>query len=265
MASGLAFPIERCIVGIMNENTQTTESIPDAARWLDQLSDQDALGVMVEDQAQAATSVRAALPQIEEASKAVLARLNASSTGRIIYAGAGTSIRIGVQDGVELTPTFDWPESRAAYLIAGGSQALLRSVENAEDNAEDARKQVMENEIGPDDVLIGVAASGTTPFTCAAVEAARDQGALTIGIANNPSSQLVAVAEYGITLHTGAESVAGSTRLKAGTAQKICLNLISTLVMVRLGRVRHGMMSAMRASNAKLRARQLRIDAALKS
>ncbi|XDZ65730.1 N-acetylmuramic acid 6-phosphate etherase [Alphaproteobacteria bacterium LSUCC0684] len=249
----------------MNENPETTESIPDAARWLDQLSDPAALGIMAEDQAGAAAAVRASLPEIEKASRAILDRLKASSTGRIIYAGAGTSIRIGVQDGVELTPTFDWPEDRALYLIAGGPRALLRSVENAEDNAEDAQDQVRANTVGPDDVLIGIAASGSTPFTCAAVETARRLGALTIGIANNPASRLVALAEHGITLKTGAESVAGSTRLKAGTAQKICLNLISTLVMVRLGRVRNGMMSAMRASNAKLRARQIKIDAALKS
>jgi len=247
----------------MKQNPETTESIPDAARWLDQLSDPEALGVMAEDQAQAAVAVRASLAEIEKASQAILDRLKASSSGRIIYAGAGTSIRIGVQDGVELTPTFDWPEDRALYIIAGGPRALLRSVENAEDNAEDAQDQVQANNIGPDDVLIGIAASGSTPFTCAAVEAARLEGALTIGIANNPSSRLVVLAEYGITLETGAESVAGSTRLKAGTAQKICLNLISTLVMVRLGRVRNGMMSAMRASNAKLRARQVRIDEAL--
>lgn len=248
----------------MIENSETTESIPAAARWLDQLADSAALTVMVEDQAEAAVSVRGALPQIEAASLAMLERLKASPTGRIIYAGAGTSIRIGVQDGVELTPTFDWPENRCAYLIAGGPAALLRSVENAEDNIEDAQGQVAQEKIGAGDVLIGIAASGSTPFTCAAVDAARNAGALTIGIVNNPSSPLVAAADYGITLLTGAESVAGSTRLKAGTAQKICLNLISTLVMVRMGRVRNGMMSAMRASNAKLRARQVRIDEALK-
>jgi len=249
----------------MTEKSETTESIPDAARWLDQLGDGEALAVMAEDQARAAAAIRAALPEIEAASRAVLMRLGASATGRLIYAGAGTSIRIGVQDGVELTPTFDWPEERAAYIIAGGPPALLRSVENAEDDAEDARRQIGKSQIGPADVLIGLAASGSTPFTCAAVETARQQGALTIGIANNPGSRLAALADYGITLETGAESVAGSTRLKAGTAQKICLNLISTLVMVRLGRVKKGMMSAMRPSNAKLRARQQRIDEALNS
>ena len=248
----------------MNEKAETTESIPAAARWLDHLADSESLAVMVEDQGQAAASVRAALPEIEAASRAMFDRLRASATGRIIYAGAGTSIRIGVQDGVELTPTFDWPEDRSAYIIAGGPAALLRSVENAEDNSEDARNQIAEEKICADDVLIGIAASGSTPFTCAAVDAARQAGALTIGIANNPCSRLAATADHGITLLTGAESVAGSTRLKAGTAQKICLNLMSTLVMVRMGRVRNGMMSAMRASNAKLRARQLRIDAALK-
>ena len=138
----------------------------------------------------------------------------------------------------------------------------MRSVENAEDNAEAARQDVMAM-VNAADVLIGLAASGSTPFTCAAVDAAKAKGALTIGIANNAQSPLVAKADLGITLLTGAESVAGSTRMKAGTAQKICLNLISTLVMVRLGRVKQGVMAAMRPTNAKLRQRQEQIDAIL--
>ena len=246
----------------MTNRNSTTESQPHESRWLDRLSNEAALAVMAEDQHAAAAAVQSALTEIEAAAEAIVIRLQGDAQSRLFYAGAGTSIRIGVQDGVELTPTFDWPEDRLGFIIAGGEAALMRSVENAEDNAEAAHQEVAAK-ITASDVLIGLAASGSTPFTCAAVEAAKAKGSLTIGIANNANAPLVAKADYGITLLTGAESVAGSTRMKAGTAQKICLNLISTLVMVRLGRVKQGVMAAMRPTNAKLRQRQQHIDAIL--
>lgn len=247
----------------MTEKLETTESFPDPEHWLDRMSSHDAMGVMVDDQTKAITAIKTILPQITDAALAAFVRLDASSTGRLIYAGAGTSARIGVQDGVELTPTFNWPEERRGFLIAGGTDALLRSVENAEDDAEDARHQIAECTINKDDVLIGVAASGNTPFTIAAISEARAMGALTIGLANNPDTPVLAAADHGLLLYTGAEALAGSTRMKAGTAQKICLNLISTLIMVRMGRVKNGMMSQMQATNAKLRHRQTQIDQAL--
>lgn len=249
----------------MTDKTHTTESIPDASRWLDALSERDAMQVMAEDQRLAVAAVETALDAITSAAMAAYERLSATGTGRLFYAGAGTSIRIGVQDGVELTPTFDWPDDRTGFLIAGGAEALMRSVENAEDDAAAAFQDVHAHGLNRDDVLIGIAASGATPYTCAAVTSAGELGALTIGIANNPNASLAALADHGIILPTGAEAVAGSTRMKAGTAQKICLNLISTLIMVRMGKVKNGMMAAMRPTNAKLRARQQRIDAALKS
>ncbi|MCE2516462.1 MAG: N-acetylmuramic acid 6-phosphate etherase [Alphaproteobacteria bacterium] len=249
----------------MTEKTPTTESIPDASRWLDALSSADAMAVMADDQAAAVAAVKDALAAITEAALAAYECLERSAEGRLFYAGAGTSIRIGVQDGVELTPTFDWPEERTGFLIAGGDKALTRSIENAEDDGAAAFKAVQEAELGPGDVLIGIAASGATPYTCAAITSAGERGALTIGIANNRDAPLTALSDHGITLLTGAEAVAGSTRMKAGTAQKICLNLMSTLIMVRMGKVRNGMMAAMRPTNAKLRERQKRIDAALKS
>jgi N-acetylmuramic acid 6-phosphate etherase len=248
---------------IMTQNNETTESFPDPELWLDCLSPAEAMGVMADDQARAIFAVKNSLDDITAAAMAAYERLNASKNGRLIYAGAGTSARIGVQDGVELTPTFNWPENRRGFIIAGGAEALLRPIENAEDSVDDARDQVSDSSLGKNDVLIGIAASGKTPFTVTAVEAARAKGTLTIGIANNPDTPLLAVSEEGILLHTGAEALAGSTRMKAGTAQKICLNLISTLVMVRMGRVKKGMMSQMQATNAKLRHRQKMIDAAL--
>lgn len=251
------------VMSIMTENPKTTESIPDPERWLDRLSSDDAMAVMAEDQMQAIKAVKASLNAITLAALAAYERLDQSETGRLLYAGAGTSARIGVQDGVELTPTFSWPEVRRDFIIAGGAGALLRSVENAEDNTEDAIHQVTDLGLGTQDVLIGIAASGKTPFTIAAIEKACAEGVLTIGIANNPETPLLEAAEFPILLHTGAEALAGSTRMKAGTAQKICLNLISTLIMVRMGRVEKGMMSQMQATNAKLRHRQTLIDAAL--
>jgi N-acetylmuramic acid 6-phosphate etherase len=175
--------------------------------------------------------------------------------GRLIYVGAGTSARIGVQDGAELLPTFNWPGDKVAFVIAGGEAALLRAVENAEDSAETAAQRIGELKVAGDDVVIGVAASGDTPFTVAALKAARARGALTIGIANNPATQLLAETDLPILIETGAEPIAGSTRLKAGTSQKVALNLISTTVMMKLNRVYRGMMVDMRPTNHKLRLR----------
>ncbi len=247
----------------MSDANSTTESLPQKARWLDQLDDAAAMAVMAEDQQLAAAAVHVSISAITQAAAAVYEKLMAHPESRLFYAGAGTSIRIGVQDGVELSPTFDWPENRTGFIIAGGEAALTRSVENAEDDAETAASMVKDR-ITSNDVLIGITASGTTAFTLSAIEAASRLGALTIGVANNANTPLTTLADHGVTLLTGAESVAGSTRMKAGTAQKICLNLISTLVMVRMGRVQNGVMSAMRPANAKLRDRQKRIDAFLK-
>jgi len=181
----------------------------------------------------------------------------------LIYAGAGTSARIGVQDGVELPPTFGWPYERLGYLIAGGREALMRAVEGAEDSAENAKTDADDLNITSADIVIGLAASGRTRYTIAALTMARERGALTVGIANNRDKPLLAAAEYHILIETGGEALAGSTRLKAGTAQKITLNLISTFIMSRLGRISNGLMVAMTPSNAKLRERKLRIDAML--
>jgi N-acetylmuramic acid 6-phosphate etherase len=164
---------------------------------------------------------------------------------------------------VELPPTFGWPPERLGYLIAGGREALMRSVEGAEDSAQSAKTDADELNMTSADIVIGLAASGRTSYTIAALDAARQGGALTIGIANNRDTPLLAAAEYPILIETGGEALAGSTRLKAGTAQKITLNLISTFVMARLGRVSNGLMVAMTPSNAKLRERKLRIDAML--
>ena len=205
----------------------------------------------------AVAAVRGALPSIAAAAAAAVPLL--SRGGRLVYCGAGTSGRIGVQDGAELPPTFDWPEDRLVLLMAGGETAFTRAIENAEDDRTAARAAVAANHVGPNDVVIGIAASGNTPFTVEAIVAARESGALTVGVANSPGGAVLAASAHPILVETGAEAIAGSTRMKAGTAQKAVLNLFSTLVMVQLGRVHAGLMVDMLARNAKLRDRAVRM------
>jgi N-acetylmuramic acid 6-phosphate etherase len=213
----------------------------------------DVLDAMIEGQFAAVAAVRAARPELERAALAMEGRLRHG--GRLVYAGAGTSGRLAVQDGAELMPTFSWPEERLLLLMAGGKDALLQSVEGAEDEVEHAARLVRQHKIGAEDVLIGVAASGTTPFTLACLREAKGRGALTIGIANNRGTPLLEEADHPIWLDTGPEPIAGSTRMKAGTAQRIALNLLSSLLMILLGRVYDGLMVDVQAVNQKLKRR----------
>jgi N-acetylmuramic acid 6-phosphate etherase len=219
------------------------------------------LAAMLESQMAAFEAVRNALPALGRAAEGAAARLRRS--GRLVYAGAGASGRLAVQDGVELQPTFGWPPERLAYMIAGGEAALVRSVEGAEDDEAAADAAVAALALGGDDVVVAVAASGRTTFTCAVQRAARAAGALTIALANNPGTPLLEDAEIPVLLATGPEFLAGSTRMIAGTAQKIALNLLSTQIMMALGRVYQGFMVDVVASNAKLVARAKGIVAAL--
>jgi N-acetylmuramic acid 6-phosphate etherase len=210
----------------------------------------DILDALIESQMAAVAAVRPALPAIESAAAAMQARL--SGDGRLIYVGAGTSGRLAVQDGAELIPTFNWPQDRLLLLMAGGKDALLQSVEGAEDEIDQAARLVRQHRIGAADVVIAVAASGTTPFTVSCMREAKRRGAFAIGIANNRSTPLLMEADCPIWLDTGPEPIAGSTRMKAGTAQRVALNLLSTLLMIRLGRVHEGLMVDVQAINAKL-------------
>ncbi|UIJ47163.1 N-acetylmuramic acid 6-phosphate etherase [Sphingomonas cannabina] len=230
-----------------------TETVDPRYTDLDRWPTENAVEAMLEGQIAAVAALKEQTGAIAAAAEAAAARLRAG--GRLVYAGAGTSGRVAMQDGVELTPTYSWPGERLVFLIAGGMAALARSVEGAEDNVERACAEVDEAGIGRDDVVVGVAASGRTPYTVAVIEAARRAGALTIGVANNEGAPLLAAAEHPILADTGSEAVAGSTRMKAGTAQKVALNLLSTAIMLRLGRVYRGLMVNMRVSNAKLEAR----------
>ncbi|AWN40446.1 N-acetylmuramic acid 6-phosphate etherase [Methylobacterium durans] len=230
-----------------------TESASPRYADLDAWGSSDVLHALWESQLAAVAAIGPALHAIAAAAEAAEAGLR--QNGRLLYVGAGTSARIGVQDGVELPPTFDWPEERIGFAIAGGDGAILQAVEGAEDSAAEASAWIERAKIRPDDVVIGLSASGATPFTLAALESARARGAVTVGVANNPNTPILQHCSYPILVATGEEVVAGSTRMKAGTAQKVVLNLLSTLVMIRLGRVYRGRMISMRPTNKKLRSR----------
>jgi len=227
-----------------------TESPSDKHPDLDQYAVDDLVAVLIDDQAHALAALRTARPRIAEAVSAAVARLQGG--GRLVYVGAGTSGRIGVLDSVELLPTFSWPKARAVALLAGGTAALFDAIEGAEDRAEQGRHDVAAIGVGPHDVVLLVSASGTTPFTLGALDAAREAGALTIAIANNPGAPLTQRADIAITLDTGSELISGSTRLKAGTAQKIALNTLSSAIMVRLHKVYGNLMVDLHPSNEKL-------------
>src|SRR5262245_44955948 len=234
-------------------NYMATEEVDPRFADLDAWSLTSAMEAMWEGQLAAVAAIGHALPAIAAATEAAEAALG--DRGRIVYVGAGTSGRVAVQDGAELTPTFAWPSERVRFIVAGGDSAFVTSIEGAEDDVDDAVAQVNAARLTPQDVVIAVAASGTTPFTVSALQQAGASGAVTIGVANNPGTALLASAKYPVLVETGRELIAGSTRMKAGTAQKIVLNLISTGIMLRLGRVYRGMMVNMAPTNAKLKRR----------
>ena len=239
-------------------STETADPrFADVERW----PTLSAVEAMLEGQLAAIAALKSQTDSIAAAAEAAAARLRKG--GRIVYAGAGTSGRLAVQDGVELVPTYNWPSDRLVFLLAGGTQAMTRSVEGAEDDVETARAELLAAEVGPNDVAIAVAASGRTPYAVTVLEMARGRGALTIAIANNPAAPLLVPADHIIVADTGPEIVAGSTRMKAGTAQKAALNILSTAIMLRCGLVHRGLMVNMRASNEKLRHRARRMVATL--
>ncbi len=240
----------------MTENIPKTELLYQKSKPIDHLSISAGISLMIEEQKHASTEVQKVAKCIEHVIEAIYRNLIKSPNGRIVYVGAGTSARIGVQDGVELFPTFNWPIERVEFIIAGGFPALLKAIENAEDDTTIAEKIMSEKFICKDDVVIGIAASGNTPFTCKVLQKAKENNALTIAISNNPKGKILEYGDHKIILNTKEEVIAGSTRLKAGTAQKICLNIISSMVMIKMGRVKNGIMNEMVPTNKKLRLRK---------
>lgn len=206
--------------------------------------------VLIDDQLNGVRAVSLAAAQIAAAVDAATPRILAG--GRLVYVGAGTSGRLGVLDGVELLPTFSWPNERALSLLAGGKQAMFVAVEGAEDDAEQGAREIVQLALTSNDVVLLIAASGATPYVLGALQAARAAGALTIGFANNPGAPVTLQAEIGITLDTGSEVISGSTRLKAGTSQKVALNSFSSALMVRLHKVYGNLMVDVKPTNVKL-------------
>ena len=236
---------------------KTTENAAGRYADIDNWSTRELVDGMVESQFTAIAAVSGARADLAKAIDAIAERLG--RTGRLIYLGAGTSGRIGAQDGAELPPTFNWPYERAVTLMAGGPGALIKAVENAEDSITAAAEGLDGLGLTRTDVVIGLAASGSTPYVVAGLEHAHRKGALTIGMLNSPGGRVGAVADIAILLDTGPEFLAGSTRMKAGTSQKVALNIISTGVMIKLGFVYRGLMVEMRPTNAKLRERSVRM------
>ena len=232
-----------------------TEQPHPAHEALDTYATPELVAAFVADQALAAQAVAAAAPALARAVDAAVPRLAAG--GRIIYAGAGTSGRLGVLDGVELHPTFSWPPERSPALLAGGAGAMFVAVEGAEDSAEQAAADLAALAPTAQDVVLCIAASGSTPYALGVARAARAAGALTLGLANSPGAPLLQAVDLPVLLDTGPEVISGSTRLKAGTAQKIALNTFSSSVMVRLHKTYGALMVDLRATNAKLQRRAL--------
>jgi N-acetylmuramic acid 6-phosphate etherase len=235
----------------------TTEQRNPNTTHLDTLRGEDLVRLLHTENTAVLTAVEAILPQIGAAVEAAADRLR--SGGRMLYLGAGTSGRLGVLDASECPPTFGVPPNLIHGIIAGGDTALRTAVEGAEDDSQLGARDVDTHQIGPRDVVVGIAASGRTPYVLGGMQRAKELQALTISVTNVSHSALSACAHFALEAVTGPEPLTGSTRLKAGTAQKIILNLLSTGVMVRLGKVYENLMVDVQATNHKLRGRAVRI------
>ncbi|MBV8859107.1 MAG: N-acetylmuramic acid 6-phosphate etherase [Acidobacteria bacterium] len=243
-------PIELPVTEQENPRTRELSSLPTA----------EVLRLMNEEDAGVAAAVGRVLPEVEKAVEEIVKRL--SSGGRLFYVGTGTSGRLGVLDASECPPTFGVPPELVQGIIAGGYEALYRATEASEDDREAGARDAAARGVEGGDALVGIAASGRTPYTIGAVEFARESGAFTAALTCVPGSAITRAAEVSIVPLVGPEVLAGSTRLKAGTAQKLVLNMLSTATMVRLGYVTGNRMTNLRPSNVKLRARSERILAA---
>jgi N-acetylmuramic acid 6-phosphate etherase len=234
-----------------------TEQRNPRSRGLDRKSTLEILRLMNREDARVAPAVRRALPEVARAVNAIVRGFRRG--GRLFYVGAGTSGRLAILDASECPPTFGTPRTMVQALIAGGRRAVLYAVEGAEDSAANGARDLAKTGVRRRDVVVGIAASGTTPYVLGALRFARRRGATTVGLTCNRRSPLAQQAEIAIATETGAEVLAGSTRLKAGTAQKMVLNMLSTASMARLGRVYENQMICVMATNEKLRRRGTQI------
>ncbi|OJV81069.1 MAG: N-acetylmuramic acid 6-phosphate etherase [Cellulomonas sp. 73-92] len=237
--------------------TLATEATDPRFAQIDRMSVADLAATMNDADRTVPDAVRAALPQVVAAISAVAERM--ARGGRLIYVGAGTPGRIAVLDASECPPTFSTPPDLVTAIIAGGPSAIVTPAEGAEDDAGAGAAAIDDAGVGPLDSVVGIASSGRTPYVVAAVSRARELGAFTVGLTSNVGSDLAGAAEQPIEVVVGPEVISGSTRLKAGTAQKLVLNMISTITMVRLGKTYGNLMVDVRPTNHKLRERAVRI------
>ncbi|MFN3709694.1 MAG: N-acetylmuramic acid 6-phosphate etherase [Alishewanella aestuarii] len=237
--------------------TMSTEARNTASRNLDQLSSLQLVQLINQADQQVANSITPALPQIAQAVEQIVQAF--AKGGRLIYLGAGTSGRLGILDAVECPPTYSVPDSQVIGLIAGGANAIYKAVEGAEDNPQLAEQDLQQISFQPQDILVGIAASGRTPYVLGGLAYARRCGAVTVAISCNAGAPILAAADIAICAEVGPEVVTGSTRMKAGSAQKMILNMLSTAAMVLSGKVYQNLMVDLHASNQKLVARAVRI------
>jgi N-acetylmuramic acid 6-phosphate etherase len=235
----------------------TTEGRNAASTDIDRLSTLEMLTVINQEDKKVALAVEAILPAIARAVDAIVAAF--AQGGRLIYCGAGTSGRLGILDASECPPTFGTPRSQVVGLIAGGHQAILQAVENAEDNQQQGAQDLIDIGFSRHDVLVGIAASGRTPYVLGALEHANATGAVTAALSCNPHSPMAQMAQIALTPVVGPEVITGSSRMKAGTAQKLVLNMLTTGAMIRSGKVYGNLMVDVEATNQKLVQRQIDI------
>ncbi len=238
-------------------NAMITEGRNPASEHIDELSTEEMLRVINREDKKVALAVEAILPNIACAVEVIAAAF--LQGGRLVYCGAGTSGRLGILDASECPPTYGTPREQVIGLIAGGNTAILQAVENAEDNTEMGINDLTSIGFSAKDVLVSIAASGRTPYGVAALRYAREQGAATIALTCNPDSEMAQMAQIALTPVVGPEVVTGSSRMKAGTAQKLVLNMLTTGAMIRTGKVYGNLMVDVQATNQKLHRRQVNI------
>lgn len=234
-----------------------TEMRNPATMHIDRMTTAEMLECIQRENENAAAAVGKALHSIEKACDSIAERL--AEGGRLIYIGAGSSGRLGVLDAVECPPTYGVPQSMVSGIIAGGPKCMFQAAENEEDNAESAVRDLKDHELGGKDALVGISAAGNAAYVVGALEYAKSLGCVTVGITSNEGSLLTKCADISIVADTGPEVITGSTRMKAGTAQKMILNMLSTVAMIKLGNVYENMMINLRPTNAKLKKRVIGI------
>ena len=247
----------------MNDNFSelTTEKINPATAHIDECTTLEMVKLINDEDKKIAAAVERVLPEIARAVDVIAESFTRG--GRLFYIGAGTSGRLGVLDASECPPTFGVPYEMVQGLIAGGEGALMRAVEGAEDNRQLAERDLTEKNFCAADVLVGITASGRTPYVLGGIDFAKNLGAITVGVSCVENSALAKIVDIAITPVTGAEALTGSTRMKAGTATKMVLNMLTTAAMIKIGKVRGNLMICVQATNDKLRDRLNRINSML--